>query len=105
MLVTISGYAGSGKSTIAKLLAKRLRMSTIDVGAIFRKMAKKRGMSVSEFGRLAEQHPDIDRNFDDEILRVAKQRKNLILQGRLTGVLTHRRGIPAYRIWLDAPLK
>lgn len=39
MIITIDGPGGSGKSTIAKLLAKKLRIAYLDTGAMYRAMA------------------------------------------------------------------
>jgi len=104
MLITISGLSGSGKSSAAKGLSAAFGIPTVDVGAIFRAMAKKRGMDVIAFGEYAEKHPKIDKELDAEMLRRAKLRKNLILQGRLAGLLTAKKRIPAYRIWIGATL-
>jgi cytidylate kinase len=101
MLITISGLSGSGKSTAAKGLGKRLGLPTVDIGTIFRRLASHYGMDVIEFGRYAERHPKIDRELDEAMVARAK-RGNLILQGRLAGWMTLRHGVPAYRIWLSA---
>lgn len=39
MIVTIDGPAGSGKSTIAKLLAKKYNLTYLDTGAMYRMIA------------------------------------------------------------------
>lgn len=39
MIITIDGPAGSGKSTVAKLLAKRLQVRFLDTGAMYRAVA------------------------------------------------------------------
>jgi len=39
MIIAIDGPAGSGKSTIAKLIAKRLNYRYIDTGAMYRTVA------------------------------------------------------------------
>ncbi len=41
MIVTIDGPAGSGKSTVARQLAKRLRIAYLDTGAMYRAIALK----------------------------------------------------------------
>src|SRR5215210_7555204 len=39
MLVVIDGPAGAGKSTVARRLARRLRLPLLDTGAIYRTLA------------------------------------------------------------------
>ncbi len=39
MIVTIDGPAGSGKSTVARLLAQRMHMDFLDTGAMYRGVA------------------------------------------------------------------
>lgn len=41
MIIAIDGTAGSGKSTIAKLVAKRLKLAYIDTGAMYRALTLK----------------------------------------------------------------
>ena len=51
MNITIDGPGGSGKSTIAKLIAKRQGISYLDTGAMYRAMgyfALKRGVAVDD---------------------------------------------------------
>ena len=105
MLITISGMSGSGKSTASKGVSDALGIPTVDVGQIFRAMAKRYGMEVTDFGKYVERHPEIDRKLDDEMIRQARRKKNLILQGRLAGWMTYLRKLPAIRIWIGASLK
>jgi len=102
MLITISGLSGSGKSTAAKGLSERLGIPTVDIGKIFRKMAEQYGMDVVAFGRYVEEHPDIDRQLDAAMVRRARRSGDLILQGRLSGLMTKRESLPAVRIWITA---
>lgn len=44
MIITISGYPGSGKSTIADIIAKKLKLKRYSVGNFRRELAKKRGI-------------------------------------------------------------
>ena len=51
MIIAIDGPAGSGKSTVAKLVAKRLNYKYIDTGAMYRAVAwtaQKKGMSLTD---------------------------------------------------------
>ena len=56
-VVAIDGPAGSGKSTAARLLAKRLGYSLVDTGALYRGVAlaaKERGIPWNDGNRLGE---------------------------------------------------
>lgn len=57
MIVTIDGPAGSGKSTVAKLLAKIFGLIYLDTGAIYRSLALfalRKGVSWEEEDKLVE---------------------------------------------------
>ncbi len=101
MIVTIGGDIGSGKTTVARALAKKFKMRHISAGEIFRKMAKERGMSLSEFSRLAEKDPNIDEEIDARQVELAKKRGNAVVDGRLSGMLLKA----DLKIWLRAPLE
>ncbi len=102
MLITISGLSGSGKSSAAKGLSAKIGVPTVDIGQIFRRMAKEHGMDVVTFGPYAEKHPEIDRKLDAAMIRKVKRAGDIILQGRLAGHMTAREGMEAVRIWIAA---
>ena len=57
MIIAIDGPAGSGKSTSAKLVAKRLNYRYIDTGAMYRAVswtAQKKGLSLTDETAMAE---------------------------------------------------
>ena len=64
MKITISGTAGSGKSTIAKILAKKLNLKHYSMGDIQRKYAKDKGLTIEELGELELKDDKIDREVD-----------------------------------------
>jgi cytidylate kinase len=105
MLITISGLSGSGKSSTAKGLSQALGIPTVDIGEIFRAMAKRYKMDVVQFGRYAEEHPEIDRKLDAAMVRRAKAKKHLILQGRLAGWMAVLNDLPSIKIWIGASLR
>jgi cytidylate kinase len=63
VIVAIDGPAGAGKSTVAQLLARRLRFRYLDTGAMYRALtwlAMRRGLPLDraeELAELARQHP------------------------------------------------
>ncbi len=101
MIITISGSPGSGKSTLAIILSSRFDLEFISVGDIFRKMAQHRCMSLEEFGLLAKKNEDIDRKLDDTQKRIANEKDNIILEGRLSGFLVDA----DLKVWLKAPIE
>lgn len=84
MIITISGKAGSGKSTVAKELAKKLGLKHYSVGDLMRKMAKEKGITLLELGRRAEKDKSIDRELDERQIELGSNEKDFVIDGRLT---------------------
>ncbi len=104
MRITISGPPGSGKTTLARLISDKTGMELVYAGQIFRDMAKERGMSLEDFGRLAERDESIDRELDERMVAIAREMEDGVFDGRLTGYMTHKYGIPAFRVYVTAEL-
>ena len=103
-IVTISGLPGSGTTTVAKLLEEKTSITYVYSGDIFRKMAKKYGMSLEEFGRYCEKHKDVDEELDRYQLDILKE-GNIILEGRLAGWIAYRNNISSLKVALEADLE
>ncbi len=103
MDITISGPIGSGKSTVARALARKTGRRYFSFGDIFRENAVKMGMSVEEYNIYAEIHPDVDRSQDQDLMQKMRTEKDLVVDSRLAGWLSSREGIEAYRIYVSAP--
>jgi len=102
MLITVSGPAGSGKSTFAAALADELGYEHVSGGDIFRSLADERGVSLVEFNRLAEEDDQVDRELDARLREVGRERENVILESRLAGWMAG--DYADLKFWLDAPL-
>jgi cytidylate kinase len=67
LVVTIDGPAGAGKSSVAKLLARRLGYRLLDTGAIYRAVAftsRERGIPWTDGEACAQIARDLDIRFD-----------------------------------------
>ncbi len=105
MRITVSGPIGSGKSTVARLLAERAGYDYLSGGDMFRKRASDAGMTVEEFNVFAEKHPEIDREQDRVILETLRERDNIVFDSRLSGWLAHRNGLDAFKVFISADLE
>jgi CMP/dCMP kinase len=87
MIITISGNAGSGKSTVAKILIKKLNAERIYVGGIRRQLAKDKGISLKELNEYAKTHPETDVDVDEaaakEAKELEKQGQTVVVEGRV----------------------
>ena len=100
MIITIGGSAGSGTTTAAKLLSKRLNIPFLSTGHIFREMASEYGMTIFEFSKFAEDNTDIDKELDKRQADLANDSENLIIEGRLSAYFVEA----DLKICLIAPL-
>lgn len=101
MKITISGPPGSGKSTLSKILSVMLGLELVSMGDIFRKCASDRCMSLEEFGRIANCNEKIDREIDEMQKKMAKEKDDILIEGRISGFLIDA----DLKVWLKAPLE
>ncbi|MDO8555553.1 MAG: (d)CMP kinase [Nanoarchaeota archaeon] len=83
MIITIAGDIGSGKSTVAKLLASRLQFKHYSTGDFMREMAVKEGISLLELSARAEKDRAVDKLLDGRQERLGKVEDNFVLDARL----------------------
>jgi cytidylate kinase len=72
LVITVSGYHGSGRSTHATKLAETFGLRYVSSGTIFRQLAKERGLSLEEMSRLTEEDSEIDRKIDERAKEESK---------------------------------
>ena len=83
MILTIAGTPGSGKSTIAELLAKKLNLKHYSIGDFMRAQAKKRGITIAELNQQARTDRTIDDDNDKQLVELAKKEDNFVIDARL----------------------
>ena len=82
MIVSISGKPGSGKSTVAKRLAKEFNLKRYYIGGIRRRMAKERGLTLEEFNKLGEKEDFTDKEVDQYQKKLGETENNFVIEGR-----------------------
>lgn len=102
MIITISGFHGTGKSTIAKLLANKLGILYYSTGQAFRDLAKESNMSLEEYTRFVEKHPDVDKELDNKVVEMAKK-GSIIIDSQLSGYIL--KSIANFKIQLICSLE
>ena len=100
MIITVSGPHGTGKSTYAAQLADALRIRHVSAGAVFRRIAKEKKISLEELGEKALEDPSIDKLVDQRTIAEA-DKGNVVIDGQLAGwILKDKSDL---RIYLTAP--
>ena len=101
MRITISGIPGSGKTTIAKILAGQLNLVHYSIGDLRGEMALKRGIDIDELNKLGEEEDFTDKEVDEYQRELGKKEDDFIIDGRLSYHF-----IPnSVKIFLDVDLK
>ncbi len=84
IIITISGRPGSGKSVVAKELAKKLSLDHFSTGDFMRDMAAKRGMTLLELSKEAQSDGGkIDKILDDRLAKLGKTKHGFVMDARL----------------------
>jgi CMP/dCMP kinase len=84
MIITISGKAGSGKSTVAKEVAKHIGLKHYSMGDLQRKYAKEKGITIEELGKLEAKDDKIDREVDAYQTKLSEDENDFIIDGWLS---------------------
>ena len=83
MIITISGTPGSGKSSIAKAVAKRMNYRFYSAGDVRGQYALERGMTIDELNKLAEKDPASDLLVDEYMRQISAKEDNIVVDARL----------------------
>ncbi len=81
--ITITGSLGSGKSVVSSILKEKLGFDIESAGSLQRKMAQDYGMSIIEFNKYMETHPEFDHELDDFVKKQGLRNTPMIFDSRL----------------------
>ncbi|MBI5148601.1 cytidylate kinase family protein [Candidatus Pacearchaeota archaeon] len=84
MKITIAGQNGSGKSTVAKFLAKKFKLKHYSAGDLRGQIAMKMGITIDELNRLGEKEFWTDKIIDEYQRELGKKEDNFVIDGRLS---------------------
>jgi CMP/dCMP kinase len=81
--ISITGDLGSGKSTIAKILAEEFNIQYLSTGAIQRSIAARFGMNTLQLNKYADTHKEIDDEIDNILRGYNDTDKSFVIDSRL----------------------
>lgn len=82
--ITLSGLAGSGKSTVGKLLAEKLNCPFLSMGNFSREYALRHyNAGINEFQLICKQQPEIDFELDKAFIERCKKSESAVIDYRL----------------------
>jgi len=82
MRITLAGTPGSGKSTVAKAIAKKLGYNYFSGGDMRGKLAIKLGITIDELNKKGETDPSTDKETDDYIKELGEKEDNFVIDAR-----------------------
>jgi cytidylate kinase len=82
-IITIAGQPGSGKSSTAKEVARRLGYQHFSSGDLFRALAREQGHDVLQANSSAEQNAAIDNLVDGRLKQMGQDEDQLVVDSRL----------------------
>ena len=105
VVIAISGLAGSGTSTLAKMIAKKLGIKYFSPGEYFKSHSRgknetERVMDVFKSGKGVDK--DFHKKIDEIQINLAK-RGDIVICGKLSILMLN--DIADYKIWIDCSLE
>ncbi len=83
MIITITGYPGSGKSTLGKGIAKELGLKHYSAGDLLRQIAKERGLGLMQLQHEMEKDDSVDYELDSRTTKLAEKEDDFVIDGRM----------------------
>lgn len=82
--ITLSGLAGSGKTTVGELIKSNLGYNFVSIGNYSRQFAKNNyNMTINEFQEKCKQEPELDFQLDKNFKKLCNGQKGVVIDYRL----------------------
>ncbi len=82
-LISITGDVGSGKSTVARMVADALQCELVSTGAIQRQIAAEAGISTLRLNEISMADRSIDDRIDDHLRALGRSSRSIVIDSRL----------------------
>lgn len=82
-IISLAGELSSGKGAVSKILMEKLNYGVYRNGNYFRKLAKEKEMSITEFNEYVKEHPEIDIQVENSAKEYAINHENFVIDARL----------------------
>ncbi len=96
----VSGQCSSGKSTLCRVLSRKLNWPHVDIGNEFRRAARSKGLEIEKFGSVSDK---LLREIDDKMLVRIQSEEKMIWDGRLACYLA-RSSSKVFKVYCVADL-
>ncbi len=101
MIITIAGKPGSGKTTVAKEVAKRLGYKHISTGDMRGQLATEHGLTIDQLNEIGKKEDWTDKEIDKKVEQIGKTQHNLVIDSWLAFHFIPK----SLKIFLDVDLK
>jgi len=105
IVIAVSGPPGAGSTSVARLLAKRMRLKFFSPGLVQKKMSKEKSQTkaaIETWGTELVRSKKFHENMDKVQIEKA-EKGNIVICGKLS--IHFLKELADFRIWLDVPLK
>lgn len=82
LIISLNGQEGSGKSTIATMIAEKMAVPRFYMGQLFRDMAQDKGFTLPEFRKVCDNDPGFDKKVDDYVISLPSKHPSFIIESR-----------------------
>jgi len=83
MKIVISGTPASGKSSVAKLVAKKLGLKHFSMGDFQRELAKEHGVDIVTWGKMEADDEKYDKMVDDRQKKIGEENDDFVIDSWL----------------------
>jgi len=83
MRIVISGTPASGKSSVAKVVAKKLSLKHYSMGDFQRELANEHGVDIVEWGRMESEDEKYDHMVDERQAKIGREQDDFVIDSWL----------------------